>query len=180
MDPAAPARLRPRPLLLSAHPLHQPRPRSDLARRHGERTGMVPRPLARFARHRRALRRADRALATRPLAHLPSAHPPHTLLGGDPDFPWPCRATAAGLTRGGHPNRPFVLRRGGLLYTCAPHVLGGESLGGLPPVAAPPHRLDSWLHRSPLLAAPAAVVPAELRGDSERLGPRSGARVARF
>src|SRR5215831_3029015 len=100
---------------------------------------MVPRPLAQFARLRRALRCADRALAARPLAHLPSAHPPHALLGGDPDFPWSRRAPAVGLTRGGHPNRPFVLRRGGLLYTCAPHVLGGESLGWLPPVGAAPH-----------------------------------------
>src|SRR5262249_4782265 len=129
MDPAAPAGLRPRPLLLSFHPLHQPRPRSDLARRHGERTGMVPRPLARFARHRRALRRADRALAARPVPPLPSAPPRGPPLGGPPVPPGPRRAAAALPPRGGPPPRQFALRRGRLLYTRAPHVLGGESLG---------------------------------------------------
>src|SRR5215468_4461066 len=130
MDPAAPARLRARPLLVSRHAFHQPRPRADLARGHGGRPRMVPRPLAQSARHRPALRRAHRPLAPRPLAHLSAPHAPHAPLGGDPDRPGTRGTAPARRARGGNASRAHALQHGRSLHACPPRPLGGESVGG--------------------------------------------------
>src|SRR5499433_2446846 len=180
MDPAAPARLRARPLLVSRHAFHEPRPRADLARGHGDRAGMVPRPLAQSARHRPALRRAHRALAPRPLAHLSPPHAPHAPLGSDADRPGARRAAPARRARGGNAPRVHALRHGRSLHAPPPWVLGGESLGGIPPVGAASHRLGSRLYRLALLAAIAFVVPTQLPCHPERLGAGAVARVARL
>src|SRR5262245_39637901 len=180
MDPAAPARLWARPLLVSRHALHQPRPWADLARRSRHGAGMVPRTLAQSARHRAPLWRTPRALAARPLAHLPPPDAPHARVGSDPDRPRPRRAAPPRRARGGNAPRAHALRHGRSLHACPPLLLGGESVGGIPPIRPAPHRVDPRLHRPALLAPPAPLVPSELRRDPEHMGARAGARVARL
>src|SRR5947199_8244373 len=102
MDPAPAPVVRADPVRVPPHALQQSRPRPDLAARHGGGPGLVPRPVAQSRGGDTPLRRATRALATRPLAALPAADAAYARLGGAADHLRARRAALARLPHVGH------------------------------------------------------------------------------
>src|SRR5262249_51167998 len=97
----------------------------------------------------------------------------HAPLGSDPDRPGTRRAAPARRARGGNAPRVQSLRHGRSLRAPPSRVLGGESVGGIPPVGAASHCLGSRLCRLALLVSIAPVVPPQLPRPPQSLGARA-------